>query len=187
MDLIYVEKNSLSEDFCKTLIEIFNKDEDRYQGVTLSKRVNLKVKNTTDLKINVNKSEWKEIDDALYNELHKHLNIYFDRLGLIYNQFSNITDMGFHIQHYKKHEGQYIYHNDFNVDYTEKKYRFLTFMWYLNDVEEGGETEFFGKYKIKPEVGKIVLFPASWTYPHCGLVPRSGDKYIVTGWVYQVD
>jgi hypothetical protein len=60
-------------------------------------------------------------------------------------------------------------------------------MWYLNDVEEGGETEFFGNYKIKPETGKFVLFPATWTYPHAALVPRSGDKYIITGWFYELE
>lgn len=186
MEFIYIEKNSLSEDFCKRLIELFNKDEDRYQGITRN-GVNLKTKNTTDLKINRYKSEWAEIDNILYKELNKHLKIYFDKLDFFYRTFAKIEDEGFQIQYYKKDEGQYIYHNDAAVKYDLKRYRFLTFMWYLNDVEEGGETEFFGNYKIKPETGKFVLFPATWTYPHAALVPRSGDKYIITGWFYELE
>ena len=64
------------------------------------------------------------------------------------------------------------------------KTSYLTYIWYLNDVIEGGETEFFGNYKIKPEVGKLVLFPACWSFPHCGLMPISSNKYIITGWLY---
>jgi hypothetical protein len=65
------------------------------------------------------------------------------------------------------------------------KSRLLTFIWYLNTVENGGETEFFnGRIKIKPEKGKLLLFPSTWTYNHKGNIPISSDKYIVTGWVW---
>ena len=86
------------------------------------------------------------------------------------------------IQKYQKNKGKYVYHNDASFEST--KYRVITYIWYLNDVEEGGETEFFGEYCVKPEKGKLVLFPASWTFPHCGKIPISHDKYIVTGWLY---
>ena len=56
--------------------------------------------------------------------------------------------------------------------------------WYLNDVEDGGETEFCGDFTIRPEVGKLIFFPASWCYPHRGKMPISGDKYIITGWLH---
>jgi hypothetical protein len=57
-------------------------------------------------------------------------------------------------------------------------------MWYLNDVNEGGETLFFEKYSIKPQKGKIVIFPAEWFFQHKGKIPISNDKYIITGWIY---
>ena len=63
----------------------------------------------------------------------------------------------------------------------------LTFLFYLNTLEEGGHTEFWGNYKIKPETGKLLLFPASWTFPHCGKTPISDNKYIITGWIYSMD
>jgi hypothetical protein len=67
----------------------------------------------------------------------------------------------------------------------DKIMRKLAFTTYLNDIEEGGETEFWSSYKIKPEVGKLVLFPAHWTFPHCAKTPISNDKYIVTGWLWE--
>ena len=33
-------------------------------------------------------------------------------------------------------------------------------------------------------MGKLLIFPATWTYMHRGNVPISEDKYIVTGWLY---
>jgi hypothetical protein len=40
---------------------------------------------------------------------------------------------------------------------------------------------------VKPEAGKLLFFPATWTYPHRGMMPISNDKYIITGWIYLND
>lgn len=62
--------------------------------------------------------------------------------------------------------------------------RVSTFILYLNDVEEGGETEllYFPK-RIQPKKNRLVLFPAGFTHTHRGNPPISNDKYILTGWV----
>ena len=70
------------------------------------------------------------------------------------------------------------------MKWDKQQYRVITFLWYLNTVEEGGETELLGSVNIKPERGKLLLFPASWTFPHRGKMPISHDKYIVTGWFH---
>lgn len=68
--------------------------------------------------------------------------------------------------------------------HNEQLHRTLLFMFYLNDVEEGGETEFFYQNRaIKPKAGRMVIAPAYFTHTHRGCVPRSGDKYILTSWV----
>ena len=57
-------------------------------------------------------------------------------------------------------------------------------MFYLNDVEEGGETEFYHqKLKIKPKKGTCVIFPTYFTHKHKGHIPISNDKYIMNVWV----
>ncbi|MDX1569385.1 MAG: 2OG-Fe(II) oxygenase [Xanthomonadales bacterium] len=66
----------------------------------------------------------------------------------------------------------------------EHLHRVLLFMYYLNDVAEGGETEFFYQQRsIRPRRGRMVIAPAGFTHTHRGLTPRSGDKYILTSWI----
>ena len=57
-------------------------------------------------------------------------------------------------------------------------------MLYLNSVTEGGETEFlYQKRRIKPQQGRLLIFPAGFTHTHRGNPPLSGNKYILTSWV----
>ena len=66
----------------------------------------------------------------------------------------------------------------------ETLHRVLLFMYYLNDVDDGGETEFFyQERKITPQAGRLVIAPAGFTHTHKGHIPRSGDKYIATSWI----
>jgi hypothetical protein len=59
--------------------------------------------------------------------------------------------------------------------------RYLVMLWYLNDVEQGGETEFpHLEVSIRPEAGRLLMFPPYWMYQHQGLPPVSGDKYILS-------
>ena len=63
----------------------------------------------------------------------------------------------------------------------EKANRYLVFLWYLNDVEEGGETRFHRlDLAVRPKAGRLLMFPPYWMYQHAGLPPRSGDKYILS-------
>tara|TARA_B100001057_G_C22726255_1_gene901826 strand:- start:234 stop:824 length:591 start_codon:yes stop_codon:yes gene_type:complete len=62
--------------------------------------------------------------------------------------------------------------------------RILTFITYLNDIEEGGETEFlYYPKRIKPKKGTTILFPGSFSHTHRGNQPLKETKYILTGWV----
>lgn len=68
--------------------------------------------------------------------------------------------------------------------HNEQLHRSLLFMYYLNDVEEGGQTEFYYQKKaIVPRTGRMVIAPAYFTHTHRGCVPISDDKYILTSWV----
>jgi hypothetical protein len=63
----------------------------------------------------------------------------------------------------------------------DKANRYLVYLWYLNDVAEGGETQFCDLgIKVEPRAGRLLMFPPYWMFQHAGLVPRSNDKYIVS-------
>ena len=62
--------------------------------------------------------------------------------------------------------------------------RMLVCMFYLNDVKEGGETEFYHQnLKVPPTQGSLVIFPTYFTHLHKGHVPISNDKYIINIWL----
>lgn len=67
-------------------------------------------------------------------------------------------------------------------------HRVLLWLIYLNDVEQGGETEFyFQQAQLKPRAGSLVLAPCGFTHTHRGSIPRSSDKYVLASWVRYKD
>jgi hypothetical protein len=80
-------------------------------------------------------------------------------------------------------EGYHVWHIEHGKGFYQEARAFV-FSIYLNDVEEGGETEFlhFSK-RVKPKTGRIVIWPAAFPYVHRGNSPLSGEKYILTSWM----
>lgn len=79
-------------------------------------------------------------------------------------------------------DGYHRWHSErFGMNTVE---RVLAWTIYLNDVTEGGETEFlYQGLRVSPKHGRIVVWPAGWTHVHRGNPPLSNTKYILTGWV----
>jgi len=197
---IYLNRNSLASEVCFDIIQLYENEKatSKHEGLTLS-GVNKTIKDTVDFIIPLNDEKWYKYHKLLNNELSINLKKYVSNLNNN-EEFKNIDQLSdytyyffqnskflsniFMIQKYTKNVGKYVYHNDSRIDIVDKKYRVITFLWYLNTVEEGGETAFGEDLKIKPEIGKLLLFPACWTYPHAGKMPISSDKYIITGWIY---
>jgi hypothetical protein len=66
----------------------------------------------------------------------------------------------------------------------ETLHRVLLFQFYLNDVKEGGETEFlYQNRKVQARQGRLIIAPAGFTHTHKGHVATSGDKFIATSWI----
>jgi hypothetical protein len=131
-------------------------------------------------------------DDIDYIPLRKSTRefneIFWGKLFPIYEQeYAALKDAGRHnnysfkIQKTKIGGGYHIWH--FESGNRECSNRLLTWILYLNDVQEGGETEFLYQHmRVKPEQGTIVIWPAAFTHTHRGNPPLSNEKYIVTGW-----
>ena len=109
-------------------------------------------------------------------------------------QIGNIVDRLFqfepvNMQKYTKQTGGYPYwhseHFPHPSDQNQRSlHRVLLWLIYLNEVEQGGETEFlYQQTKLKPTTGSLVLAPCGFTHTHCGHPPISGDKYVLASWV----
>lgn len=62
--------------------------------------------------------------------------------------------------------------------------RIVVFMLYLNDIVDGGETEFlYYRKRVQPVAGRLLIWPAGYTHTHRGNPPLNETKYILTGWL----
>lgn len=174
-----IYENALSEQFCKEVIEKFETDGRKTNGVVHG-GYKPEVKQSIDLPIS-KLHDWNEVDQVLFNSLNKHFNQYMEDLPDVVENWGwgQLKDTGYQIQKTCP-GGFYTWHHD-SIWNTYREIRILTFIWYLNDVEEG-HTEFISGIKIQPKLGRLLLFPASWNYVHTGTPPKT-DKYIVTGWM----
>ena len=169
---------------CSNIVDFFeNNKESHTKGSGIS-GVDEKRKKSTDMNIhpkNLNKDEFKYLREYI-NKLFICYQDY-KKIWPFLNQTLSVLDVpGFNIQKYEKG-------GHFAAMHCERgsipvMHRVLAWMTYLNDVEDGGETYFeHFDLKIKPEVGKTLIWPAEWTHSHRGEILNSGLKYIVTGWM----
>ena len=100
----------------------------------------------------------------------------------ILDHFQKHTIFDIKIQKTSPGEGYHTWHcENTNMQYRN---RIMAFMVYLNDIKEGGETEFlYQKCRFKPKLNTLLLWPSGFTHTHRGNPPISGDKYIITGWI----
>ncbi len=90
-------------------------------------------------------------------------------------------------QKYDVKKGNYSYwHSEIypQPEPNDALHRVLLFLIYLNDVDEGGETDFYYQDRsVKPKAGTMIIAPCGFTHTHRGNIPLSSDKYVLTSWV----
>ena len=177
---IFEVSGALPGDVCQEMIRRFEKNKDeQYAGrIGQTATEETSIKQSTELVIS-GKSHWKDLDQALFRSLGSVIRQFRETYPYFAGPFK---DMGYAIQ--RTNPGQF-YHWHIDGGSHEFSHRQLVAVWYLNDVPgPGGETEFkFQEIKIKPEQGKLVLFPPFWTHEHRGVTLEAGVKYIATTWV----
>jgi len=178
-DLIHVYENALDPDICNFLVSVFD------QVSNLHERVDNEGKpNFTQFNLTENSKATDELN-SIHNHIIKNIFEYRDKYyEFIDNRVfpQEYTLEQFRIKKYNPGgEDRFDTHVDV-VDYATAR-RFLSFMWYLNDVESGGETV-FKDLSVKPKRGTLLIFPPLWMFPHKGISPLSGPKYIMSAYLH---
>lgn len=185
-DFIGVFENAYSHEYCDKVIEEFERaDKERMTfSRQQSEEVSENIKKDQSLYSGNTWLDNKAINSTIFSEFMNTfkpaLDAYIGKFAVL--QHSNLHVWGNKIQRTEVGGGYHIWHCESSgPDYCR---RALAYTMYLNDVEEGGETEFLYQSKrVKPEKGTLVIFPAAFTHTHRGNPPLSGTKYICTGWV----
>ena len=177
---IFEKHGALGAELCQQAIERFETaTEEQYEGrIGQNVGKDRGIKKTTDLVVS-GKPHWKDIDQALFRSLGQAILEFRETYPYFKGSFK---DMGYGIQRYTPGEHYHWHIDGGSHDFSQRQ---LVALWYLNDVPgPGGETEFlFQDIQIKPEQGKLVLFPPFWTHEHRAVTLQRGVKYIATTWV----
>ena len=175
-------KNSFPIEYCKKIIDTFEQ--------------------RAEMQLTEHQTGFKNQDERIFMDMANHNNMFHVDANLCKFFYQTIMDTyehkyrkkydslgsvcqhspkGMSVQKTRPHQGYHAWHCE-NADLVTSS-RVMAYTLYLNAVEEGGETEFlYQGVKIKPEPGKLAIFPAYYTHPHRGNPIYKGIKYIVSGW-----
>ena len=167
-DFICAWDNLIPDDFCDWLVHYIDNS-----GYLSPRRITY----LTDKQVEMHNFSPGEAD-FLQGIVNQCATEYMDKYP--YLQSNSYSSSCVLLQKTEPKEGFHAFHCEDSAWNTQM--RTLAWMVYLNDVDDGGETEFlYQQLKIKPVKGRIVIWPGSFTHLHRGNPPMS-NKYIATGW-----
>lgn len=176
--------NIENDNICKKIIEIFENREDLQRRGVTGYGKDEKAKKSIDISLdpkNLSESNFKDIK-IYFEELFNCYQDYKKQWPFLNDNLKTLDIPTFNIQKYEP-GGHY------NLTHCERgslqsMHRVFAWMTYLNDVEDGGETYFdHFNLKVKPTIGKTLIWPAEWTHAHRGELLKKGQKFIITGWM----
>ena len=183
--MIYEEKNALSEEICNDMISWF--DNKMLYGDTGMNYSRVDVQGRKDISLSECQQfgSFKPFYNQINSIIHKHMVHYI-------NEFNKGGGTGFYtITGYKFQKsveggGFTAWHSElpvFKPMWEKVRDRFGVWSIYLNDTDTGYTDFMHQKLSIKPETGKLVIWPAYFTHTHRANPDLKEDKYIITGWL----
>jgi hypothetical protein len=189
-NFIRVYKNAYSSEYCNEVIKYFEALIAAGFGRTRQQLENVSRNLKDDTSVYLGEQEVSETLDFEVIKISNHFfSLFWERYYADYMaNFPVLENYGRHtiykakIQKTVPSGGYHIWHSEVGTRKTSD--RIAAFTLYLNDVEEGGETEFlYQSLRVKPEQGALVIWPAGYTHAHRGNPPLKETKYILTGWI----
>ena len=187
-DFIKTWDNELDAEYCQTVIDYYNAQ----QGTRI---LNRQTANEKAPKMNKDGSmlydegetgtfalSMNKILQPYYDCIHRCVDDYVSEFGIFENVNPIQLSHSIKIQHTRPSEGYHVWHCEHASRDTGQ--RALLAMVYLNNVDQGGETEFlYQSRRIEARTGRVMFCPAGYTHTHRGNPPLSGDKYAITTWL----
>lgn len=183
LELIRTYEDAIPTEVCTNAIRLFEERDD-LEDWDRNGRPQFQQFNITSFLEETNDNDWGLIQNAFIESANKFVQQYMDDVDCrqYFPLKSSIEQ--FRMKKYRAGtDDRFDKHVDVG-DYESAR-RFLCLFWYLNDVEDGGETV-FDTVTIKPKRGRLLIFPPLWTFPHAGMPTVSNDKYIAGTYCHYV-
>jgi hypothetical protein len=171
--LIHIYENALESDVCDFLISLFEEVPEKQERIDNERKPNFTQFNLTENYKVTEKTE--QVHNYLIQNTIRYRDEYYEMIGRKVFPEKHAFEQ-FRIKRYNN-DGKDEFNTHVDVVDNSTSRRYLSFLWYLNDVNKGGETKFINK-TITPKKGNLLVFPPLWMFPHSGLVPVSEPKYI---------
>jgi len=187
-NFIGVYDDCFSNEFCDNLITYFewcqknNRTYKRHEEESTKKDVSTNLNPCAMEEINFQFPHVQgfigEFNDVFWNKCYQE---YMDNYSTL-KLYDRHTIYAYKIQKTVPTGGYHIWHcEDCHIDMSR---RIGVYILYLNDVEEGGETEFlYLSKRISSKKGRLLIFPPNFPWTHRGNPPLSNEKYVMTGWI----
>jgi hypothetical protein len=181
--MIYEEKNTLDKEFCNDMISWFeNKVISGETGDSFA-NVSNEFRNDSSISSCNGFGSFQSFYTKIKPIINKHVKNYLKELKAGRGSY-DIT--GWKIQKSTEGGGYFKWHSEVPIFYPKwenVRERFGVWMIYLNDTDTGYTDFYHQNLSIKPETGKLVIWPAYHTHRHRANPDLKEDKYIITGWL----
>lgn len=168
---IFTKKNFMAEELCEDIIK------------------DIDIKNNKLSYENKNKNNFENylINDEkvikfINNELIYELQTYYYKLLDNDKCYTFILDKIIHLNKVKKNVDYKKLSHDFRLK-ENKIYSYFTFIIFLNNNNKNSGIKINNTH-IKPEIGKLLVFPCGWCFPYGYLKCSESDNYFITGTIY---
>lgn len=187
-DFIGIYDDCVTDEFCNNLIDYFEWCQKHNKTYKRPEDEKIKKDNATNLnpmtieEINFVFPQVQEFigefNDKFWNKFYAE---YIETYSAL-KDYDQHTIFSYKVQKTQPAGGYHIWHPEDGSIQSSR--RIGVYILYLNDVEEGGETEFlYLSKRISPKKGRLIIFPPNYPWTHRGNPPLSGNKYIMTGWI----
>ena len=177
---IGIYENVLSEENCKNIIQLFEKDAENKINGGDTQFLKDRMERHDYQKFYPSSDKSNEIVNIINEALDKSIVLYAEEFWIV--KQLKATSLKIKLQKTPPRGGYHVWHCEQGSKEAES--RVLVWTIYLNDIPSGeGETEFLWQgLRVQPKAGTVCIFPASFTHTHRGNPVYSCDKYIATGW-----
>ena len=188
-NLVSHYREAIPLDLCDDIISYYKNNGNDVYSSGIADNDSPRIKLNTSLRVSNelilyhNKNTTKGLYDKLIDSIMPITNKWINNHPAVNQQLGSAYYEDVHILRYEPNKGHYGYHSDDDGPTVDN--RVLSIIIYLNDVSEGGETEFayIDVSPIKPSKGDVLVFPSGWTHLHKGNMPISNSKYICVTWL----
>ena len=170
MSILFEYDKSITDMLCESIIEQFDEDSNDKPILNIPK----------------NNKCWERIERMIYKELLMKLNEtkmkLLDDINLN-NELLLLFNKSLYTKHITVQKLDIGEQTIQSYYFTPNRYNVLTYVFFLNNITEGGEIVLKSDTSIiiKPKMGKLVLFQEDIKFPYTCVLPKTNCQYIITG------